>query len=95
VIGVRWTKPASADVESIFAFVAEYDIAAARRLVTRLRTRTESLASSPQQGRASRVDGLRELTVAGTEYLVLYRSAGATIQILRVLHTRRQWPPKL
>jgi toxin ParE1/3/4 len=90
---VRWTKPALADIESIFAYLADHDIAAARRLVLRVRTRAESLGASPQQGRASRVSGLRELTIAGTEYLVLYRIAGAAVEILRVLHTRRRWPP--
>jgi toxin ParE1/3/4 len=90
---VRWTKPALADIEAIFAFVANNDIAAARRLVLRLRTRAESLAALPQQGRASRIAGLRELTVVGTEYLVLYRTAGAAVEILRVLHARRRWPP--
>jgi len=90
---VRWTKPALADIEAIFAFMANHDIAAARRLVFRVRTRAESLAALPQQGRASRIGGLRELTVAGTEYLVLYRIVGAAVEILRVLHTRQRWPP--
>jgi toxin ParE1/3/4 len=50
------------------------------------------LTATPQIGRPGRVPGTRGLVVSGTRYIVPYRIAGATLQILRVYHTARQWP---
>jgi toxin ParE1/3/4 len=43
-------------------------------------------------GRAGRVPGTRELVIAGTPFIIPYRVAENTIQILRVLHGKRKWP---
>jgi toxin ParE1/3/4 len=68
--------------------------AAAKRLVSRLIERTRTLATSPGQGRPGRVAGTRELTVGGTQYLILYRLMGDDLELLRVIHTSQDRPPK-
>jgi toxin ParE1/3/4 len=92
---IRWTEPALADIEHIYAWIEPHVEQSAIRLVSRLRERAESLASLPKQGRPGRVDGTRELVVAGTDYLILYRLRDDAVELLRVVHTRQKWPPKL
>ena len=46
-------------------------------------------------GRLGRVPGTRELVATGTPYLVAYRNRDGDIQVLRVLHGAREWPPRL
>ncbi len=50
------------------------------------------LADHPHVGRAGRVLGTRELVIANTPFIIPYRVAENTIQILRVLHDKRRWP---
>jgi toxin ParE1/3/4 len=47
------------------------------------------LAKQPEIGRPGRVNGIRELVVADTPFIVPYRLVGSEIQILRVLHGAR------
>lgn len=54
--------------------------------------RVGELAQHPKVYRAGRVRGTRELVVH-PNYVVVYRIAGGEIEILRVLHSARQWPP--
>ena len=39
------------------------------------------------------VDASGKIIVAGTPYLIPYRLRGDTIEVLRVFHGARQWPP--
>ena len=92
---MRRTEPALADIEHIHAWIEPHGEQSATRLVTRLRERAESLASLPKQGRPGRIDGTRELVIAGTDYLILYRLRDDAVELLRIVHTRQKWPPKL
>ncbi len=63
-------------------------------MLDRIRKRGNAdLAEHPELGRVGRVGGTRELVVTGTPYLLVYRIRGDELQILRVLHGRRQWLP--
>ncbi|MFC3441026.1 type II toxin-antitoxin system RelE/ParE family toxin [Sphingobium rhizovicinum] len=42
-------------------------------------------------GRPGRVTGTRELIVH-RNYMLIYDVVGDVVRILRILHTRRQWP---
>jgi plasmid stabilization system protein ParE len=39
------------------------------------------------------VVGTRELVIGGLPYIIPYRIRENDIEILRVLHTARRWPP--
>jgi toxin ParE1/3/4 len=52
------------------------------------------LAGHPALGRAGRVVGTRELVVASTPYIIPYRVCEARVEVLRVFHAARKWPPK-
>jgi toxin ParE1/3/4 len=51
-----------------------------------------TLGEHPQLGRRGRLRGTRELLVAGTPYLLIYRVRGDTLEVLTVLDGRRRSP---
>ena len=46
-------------------------------------------------GRPGRVEGTRELVVAGTPYIVPYRVKAEIVQIITVLHSAQRWPDRI
>lgn len=92
---IRWLRTALANLDTEAAYIARDDPAAAARTVGRIEEVVAHLADYPEMGRLGRVAGTRELVVSGTPYIVPYRVRGNTVQVLRVLHTARKWPPKL
>lgn len=90
---VRWLSRALHDLEGITDYIAMDNPSAALRMVDRVESCTNGLADHPERGRYGRIDGTRELVVAGTPYLVVYRIGDGTIDVLRVLHGAQQWPP--
>lgn len=92
---VRWLKRALANLEAEAAYVSRDDPAAAKRMVTAIERATELLARHPGLGRTGRVDGTRELVIPGTPYIIPYRVREGRVEILRVFHAARKWPPNL
>jgi len=85
---VRSTR-AEDDLIAIWLHVGSDSEAAADRLLDRIEARWQQLATYPYSG-APRDDiapGIRHLIVG--EYLILYRVGEDAIEILRVLHGRR------
>lgn len=60
--------------------------------VHELRDRAAGLRDNPRRGRAGRIVGTRELVLAGTAYLMIYRVSAGAIEVLRVLHGAQRWP---
>ncbi len=89
-----YTRPALDDLRGIVHYISEDDTAAARRTADRIQDMIKQLEAMPQIGRPGRIDGTRELVVAGSPYLVIYRLDGSDVQILRILHGAQLWPPK-
>ena len=83
------TANAEDDLIAIWLHVARSNEAAADRLLDRIEARWQQLAAYPSSG-APRDDiapGIRHLIVG--EYLTLYRVGDDAIEIIRVLHGRR------
>jgi toxin ParE1/3/4 len=91
-VKIVWTEPARQDLRDIFEYIAEANPKAARALLVEIKERVGVLESQPQLGRAGKVEGTRELILAGTSYILPYRLKDQQIQILAVFHTSRQWP---
>ena len=86
---VHFTRAAREDLIAIWGHIAEDDEGAADRVLDRLGEAAEHLAHHPQMGPA-RDDirpGLRYL-VCGA-YLLLYRIEPYGIEVVRVVHGRR------
>lgn len=92
---VRWLRTALANLEAHAHYIARDNPAAARRVVAAIERVVAQVADYPALGRPGRVEGTRELVVPGTPYIVPYRVRGQTVQILRVFHAARKWPPTL
>jgi plasmid stabilization system protein ParE len=90
---VVWTEAAATDLAGIVAFVAEDSPSNARRLLSRLRTRAESLERDPRRGRvvpelaSSGVRAWRELVVR--PYRIVYRIRDDAVLVAAVLDGRR------
>jgi len=90
---VRWLRTALANLEAHAEYIARDNLDAARRVVAAIERSVALLARYPALGRVGRVEGTRELVVPGTPYIVPYRVRGQRVEILRVFHAARKWPP--
>ena len=91
---VRWLRTALANLEAEAQYIARDNPAAASHVVAAIVRSLERLADYPASGRPGRVAGTRELVVPGTPYIVPYRVRSETVEVLRVFHGARRWPPK-
>lgn len=91
---VEWLPQAKRSRDDQLDYVAARNPRAALDLGDRLTLAVLRLADHPHSGRPGRVGTTRELVVAGTRYVVVYRVETAAVVILRVLHGAQRWPPK-
>jgi addiction module RelE/StbE family toxin len=91
-MNLLWTRPARADRREIYEFIAADNVRAARKMDLIFAEKAEILTRFPEVGRPGRVPGTQEL-LAHRHYFLIYRIRGDAVQILRLLHTSRQWPP--
>jgi toxin ParE1/3/4 len=89
---IKWVRLALGDLDEAGEFIARDNPEASSRVLKRIWDAVQMLADHPHAGRAGRVPGTRELVIAGTPFIIPYRVAENTIQILRVLHGKRKWP---
>jgi len=78
------------DLDEAAEFIAQDNPESASRVLKRIWDAVQMLADHPHVGRAGRVLGTRELVIAGTPFIIPYRVAENTIQVLRVLHGKRK-----
>ncbi len=89
---VVWSGPASRDLERITAYIAERNLAAAKKVAGTIYNGCASLKEFPLRGRHSRMDGRRDLVFAPLPYIAVYRVTDHAIEIIRIYHTSRDWP---
>ena len=89
---LEWSQFAYADRDAIFDYIEADSPQAAIAVDDRIRQQIEELIKFPEIGRPGRIDGTRELIIQRTPYIAVYRIAGRTIRILRVLHGAQMWP---
>jgi toxin ParE1/3/4 len=88
----RWLRRALRDLEDAHSYVAADNPTAALRLVDQIEAGAQQLSRHPDLGRSGRVEGTRELVIAGTPFLLVYRVEAEQVVILSVLHGSRRWP---
>lgn len=89
---VTWTEPALHDLESIRDYIANQNPAAAARVAMAIVEVTDLLEGNPELGRPGHIEGTRELVIADTPYVVHYEVEGDAVNLLAVVHGRRDWP---
>jgi toxin ParE1/3/4 len=92
---LEWSVFALADREAILDYICADSPRAAVSVDDQIEARVEGLARFPEMGRLGRIEGTRELVIAGTPYVAAYRIANDTVRILRVLHGAQEWPDEM
>jgi addiction module RelE/StbE family toxin len=90
---VRFTRPAQADLDGIYAYISRDNPLAASRLVAQLIERAQALGETPYEGRAADELNARVLTIPRLRYFIFYTIAGDEVQITHIRHTSRRRPP--
>ena len=88
---VRWSDEATTDLVEIIDFIEQRNAAASRTLHATIVQSAENLPLMPYLFRPGRVAGTRE-HVVHPNYIVVYQVGDDVIDILRVLHSRQQYP---
>ena len=91
MLNARWDAEARLQLDNIVQYIRDRNAAAAERLEQSFQTSVERLCAMPMIGRPGRVPGSREWVVH-PNYLIVYRVTEATIDIIRVLHSRQRYP---
>ncbi|MGK7888674.1 MAG: type II toxin-antitoxin system RelE/ParE family toxin [Leptolyngbyaceae cyanobacterium] len=83
---------ATQDLDQIADYFAEHSLAAGDRFFQTFRQKCRQLVAFPQSGRsyAEIRPGLRGLSLEG--YVIFYRLLDDGVEILRVVHGRRDFP---
>jgi toxin ParE1/3/4 len=90
---VRWSLPASEDLERICERVEEDDPKAARRVARTIYDGCARLKDFPHRGRASnRMARRRELVFSPLPYIAVYQVMDEAIEISRIFHGAQDWP---
>ena len=92
---VEWLPAARKDLLDIFDYILEDDPQAAARVLDRIEEAVGLLTDHPGMGRPGRVEGTRELVIAGLPYIVPYAHRRDRIYVLRVLHGSMRWPDRI
>lgn len=90
---VHWAVSALTDFTHTIAFIAETDPVQAERIAEALRNAAATLARFPLRGRPGRMLHTRELVLSGLPWFIVYRVMNDRVEILRVIHGARDWPP--
>ena len=89
---IRWLRLALKDLDDIAEYISKDNPEAAQNIVKLLWEHTQILKNHPNMGRPGRVINTRELVIDNTKYIIPYRVVNEQIEILRILHTSRNWP---
>ena len=90
----RIARAAQRDLEKIWCYIGEADVAAADRWLNTVQQRFQVLATKPHvgQGRPDLAPNLRFLPVGN--YLIFYRPVENGVEIVRVIHGARDYGPE-
>ncbi len=88
---IRWSDEATTDLVEIIDYIEQRNAAAAQSLHAAIVQSAENLPLMPYLFRLGRVAGTRE-HVVHPNYIVVYQVGDDVIDILRVLHSRQQYP---
>ena len=91
MLPVAWRKEASQELDEIIDYIAQFDERAADRLEAAALECAERLPEFPYLYRMGRVAGTRE-AVIHPNYIIVYRVGTTQIDILSVVHSRRNYP---
>jgi toxin ParE1/3/4 len=91
---IAWLPKAIANRDKLIDYIAEENLRAAIEQDSRIEAQVNQLVAHPELGHAGRKKGTRELVIARTNFVVIYRVRPKEKrgEIIRVLHTSQAWP---
>ncbi len=91
---IRFSQNALSDLYAVYDYIALENPVYAQKVLKRIEVAIDHLADHPQLGRISRVEGVRELIISDTPYIVAYKKFDNYLNIIAVIHSRRKWTTK-
>ena len=88
---VRWSDEATTDLVEILDFIEQRNASAAQNIHAAILQSAENFPLMPYLFRPGRVAGTRG-HVVHPNYIVVYQVGSDVIDILRILHSRQQYP---
>ena len=92
---LKWTKRALQQLDKAQDYIAKDNPTIAHSIAERIVQAAHLLLTQPRMGRIGRVSGTREWVVNQTSYFLVYVIKGDTLQVLRVIHSKQNWPHTL
>ena len=86
-----WLESALEDQDAMLEYIASRNEAAAGRMLATIEAFDERLPDHPHMCRPGRVAGTRE-AVVHPNYILVYRVTGEAVEIVRLVHSRQQYP---
>lgn len=86
LVEIVWSALARTRLREIRDYVARDKPQAAERLALRIVAMVEALRNHPYLGRAGAEPGIREMVIASTPYIILYRVQGERVIISTIWH---------
>ncbi len=80
------------DLAGVYEYYAERDYEHMERVVRAILLACEGIPQFPLMGKQGALEGTRERLMSRYPYRLVYRIAGDDIIILRIMHTKQQWP---
>ncbi len=91
MLNLIWRKGARDDATAILSYIADRNVAAAEALQAAIEARADRLREHPFLHRPGRVPGTRE-AVLHPNYIMVYRVTEEVVEIVGLMHARRQYP---
>jgi toxin ParE1/3/4 len=88
---IRFARTADADLDRIWAYIAENDAFAADGLIDRLRSSAGRLATYPQSAPVRLNIGFDVRGISAHHHILLYVFDDNTVTIIRVFDARQNW----
>jgi toxin ParE1/3/4 len=88
---VVWLAGALFDLSEIIEYIVARNPTAVPKVAAGLHHAAARLAGQPRLGRNGRIAGTRELVISRLPFVIAYRVRGDRIEVLRVIHGRRDW----
>ena len=89
---LEWSRLAQRDLFAAWKFIVQDSPQAANQVASALFNAADLILEQPFIGRRGGVKNTRELVVANTSFVIVYRVARGAVRIGRVLHSSRKYP---
>jgi plasmid stabilization system protein ParE len=88
---IRWTIPATDDLENIKNYLDRHHPEFSEPTVRAIYNRARSLKRIPNIGRPGHRSGTRELPLSPLPYVIVYAVKAEAVEILHIYHGAQDW----